>query len=59
MVEADRSCPDVLMQVSAVQAALDKVALGLIDGHIGRLGPAEDARPAELMVLLTRVLRRT
>ena len=33
MVEDDRYCIDVLTQISAVQAALDKVALGLLDGH--------------------------
>jgi len=33
MVEEDRYCIDVLTQISATQAALDKVALGLLDGH--------------------------
>ena len=33
MVEEDRYCIDVLTQVSAIQAALDKVSLGLLDGH--------------------------
>ena len=33
MVEDDRYCIDVLTQISAVQAALDKVALGLLDDH--------------------------
>jgi CsoR family transcriptional regulator, copper-sensing transcriptional repressor len=33
MVEEDRYCMDVLTQISAVQAALDKVALGLLDAH--------------------------
>ncbi len=33
MVEEDRYCIDVLTQISAAQAALDKVALGLLDGH--------------------------
>ena len=33
MVDDDRYCIDVLTQISAVQAALDKVALGLLDGH--------------------------
>jgi CsoR family transcriptional regulator, copper-sensing transcriptional repressor len=33
MVEEDRYCIDVLTQIGAVQAALDKVALGLLDGH--------------------------
>ena len=33
MVEDDRYCIDVITQISAVQAALDKVALGLLDDH--------------------------
>ena len=33
MVEEDRYCIDVLTQISAAQAALDKVALGLLDDH--------------------------
>ena len=33
MVDDDRYCIDVLTQISAVQAALDKVALGLLDEH--------------------------
>nr|MBA3732575.1 metal-sensitive transcriptional regulator [Gammaproteobacteria bacterium] len=31
MIEADRYCIDVITQISAAQAALDKVALGLLD----------------------------
>jgi DNA-binding FrmR family transcriptional regulator len=34
MVEDDRWCPDILQQIAAVKAALDKVALGLADGHV-------------------------
>lgn len=33
MVEEERYCIDILTQVSAVQAALDKVALTLLDDH--------------------------
>ena len=33
MVDEDRHCIDVITQISAVQAALDKVALGLLGGH--------------------------
>ncbi|HVO52843.1 MAG TPA: metal-sensitive transcriptional regulator [Solirubrobacterales bacterium] len=33
MVEEERYCIDVLTQISAIEAALDKVALGLIDDH--------------------------
>ena len=34
MVDEDRYCIDVLQQISAIQAALNKVALGLVDGHV-------------------------
>jgi CsoR family transcriptional regulator, copper-sensing transcriptional repressor len=33
MVEEERYCIDVLTQVAAIQAALDKVALSLLDDH--------------------------
>ena len=33
MVEDERYCIDVLTQLSAIQAALDHVALGLLDDH--------------------------
>jgi DNA-binding FrmR family transcriptional regulator len=35
MVDEDRYCIDVLTQISAIQAALDKVALGLLDELMG------------------------
>jgi DNA-binding FrmR family transcriptional regulator len=34
MVEDGRWCPDILQQIAAVRAALDKVALGLASGHV-------------------------
>ena len=63
MVEEDRYCIDVLTQISAVQAALDKVALGLLDEHAHHcvLGAAEadrDAKTAELMAAVGRLMRR-
>jgi DNA-binding FrmR family transcriptional regulator len=33
MVDEERYCIDILTQVSAVQAALDKVSLALLDEH--------------------------
>jgi CsoR family transcriptional regulator, copper-sensing transcriptional repressor len=33
MVEDERYCIDVLTQIGAIEAALDRVALGLIDDH--------------------------
>jgi len=63
MVEADRYCVDVLTQISAIQAALDKVALGLLDGHartcvVGAEKNLQDERTAELMVAVGRLMRR-
>jgi CsoR family transcriptional regulator, copper-sensing transcriptional repressor len=34
MVEEDRYCIDVLTQIEAAEAALDKIALGLLDEHV-------------------------
>ncbi len=63
MVDEDRYCIDVLTQISAVQAALDKVALGLLDDHARHCvidGPAElkDDRTEELMAAVARLMRR-
>ena len=63
MVEADRYCIDVLTQISAVQAALDKVALGLVDEHarhcvMGAEGDERDAKTEELMGAVGRLMRR-
>jgi len=64
MVEDDRYCIDVLTQISAVQAALDKVALGLLDDHarhcvIGGESGDQDERTAELMGAVGRLMRRS
>ncbi len=63
MVEDDRYCIDVLTQIAAVQAALDKVALGLLDGHarhcvIGGAASEQDERTVELMGAVGRLMRR-
>ena len=63
MVQDDRYCIDVLTQISAIQAALDKVALGLLDDHarVCVTGAAEserDARTQELMAAVGRLMRR-
>jgi CsoR family transcriptional regulator, copper-sensing transcriptional repressor len=63
MVEEDRYCIDVLTQISAVQAALDKVALGLMDDHARHCvvgGPQEQQadRTDELMAAVARLMRR-
>src|SRR2546421_7967988 len=63
MVEDDRYCIDVLTQISAVQAALDKVALGLLDDHahhcvIGADAADQHDRTEELMGAVGRLMRR-
>ncbi|HEX2053491.1 MAG TPA: metal-sensitive transcriptional regulator [Actinomycetota bacterium] len=35
MVEADKYCIDILDQISAVDSALKKVAVGLLKDHLG------------------------
>ena len=63
MVEDDRYCIDILTQISAAQAALDKVALGLLDGHahtcvIGADSEQQDERTDEMMAAVARLMRR-
>ena len=63
MIEDDRYCIDVLTQISAVQAALDKVALGLMDEHarhcvVGAKPGEEGAMTDELMAAVGRLMRR-
>ena len=65
MVEEDRYCIDVLTQINAVQAALDKIALGLLDEHARYCllgegeGPDKPAAQAdELMGAVGRMFSR-
>ena len=61
MVEDDRYCIDVLTQISAVQAALDKVALGLLDDHARHCVTGADDqadKTDELMAAVARLMRR-
>lgn len=63
MVEEDRWCPEILTQVAAVQAALDRVALGLAESHaqhciVGGSEADQEERTAELMAALGRLVRR-
>ena len=46
MVEDERYCIDILTQISAIQAALDKVALGLLDDQGGRSSSVRKTRQA-------------
>jgi DNA-binding FrmR family transcriptional regulator len=65
MVDEDRYCIDVLTQISAVQAALDKIALGLLDDHArhcmqGKGSAPEDRQEQvdEMMGAVGRLLGR-
>jgi DNA-binding FrmR family transcriptional regulator len=60
MVEEDRYCIDVLTQIEAAQAALNKIALGLVDDHVrhcmrGGKG-ASEKQVAELMSAVGRLV---
>jgi Uncharacterized protein conserved in bacteria len=65
MVDEDRYCIDVLTQISAIQAALDQIALGLLDGHArvcmrsGGAAPLDpDEQVTELMGAVGRLVKR-
>jgi DNA-binding FrmR family transcriptional regulator len=65
MVEEDRYCIDILTQISAAQAALDKIALGLLDAHArhcmqgkGEAPEDPDEQVAELMGAVGRLVHR-
>ena len=62
MVDDDRYCIDILTQIGAVQAALDKVSLGLVDGHVrhcvlGAEPHERQQRTEELVQAVGRLLR--
>lgn len=65
MVEEDRYCIDILTQISAVTRALQQVALGLLDEHLGHCvreaieggGPGADAKVAEASEAVARLVR--
>ena len=62
MIEEDRYCIDVLTQISAVQSALDAVALGLLDDHVrhcvlGSSGEVQADRTTELMAAVGRLVK--
>jgi DNA-binding FrmR family transcriptional regulator len=65
MVEEERYCIDVVTQINAVQAALDKISLGLLDDHArhcmrgkGTAPSDPDAQVDELMGAVGRLLSR-
>jgi DNA-binding FrmR family transcriptional regulator len=63
MVTEERYCIDVLTQIGAVQAALDKVALGLLDEHTRHCvveadGTERVEKVDELMAAVGRLVKR-
>ena len=61
MVADDRYCMDILTQISAIEAALEKVSLGLLDGHARVcMSGGDDTEPHvdELMAAVGRLLGR-
>lgn len=63
MIDEDRYCVDVLVQVAAVRAALNKVGMSLFEGHArGCMAAAAkrgegDAAAAELMEVLAQFVK--
>jgi DNA-binding FrmR family transcriptional regulator len=63
MVDEERYCIDILTQISAAQAAIDKVALALLDEHtrhcvVGAETPeARAEKTEEMMEAVGRLLR--
>lgn len=65
MVSEDRYCIDVLTQISAVTRALQEVAIGLLDEHLGHCvreaieagGPEADDKVAEASAAVARLVR--
>ena len=62
MIEDDRYCIDVVTQITAIQAALDKVALSLLEDHashcvVGAEPELQDERTEELMAAVRRLMR--
>jgi DNA-binding FrmR family transcriptional regulator len=62
MVDEERYCIDILTQVSAVQAALDKVALELLDDHarhcvVGATEANREEMTDEMMGAVGRLIR--
>jgi DNA-binding FrmR family transcriptional regulator len=63
MVEEDRYCIDVLTQIQAARAALEAIALGLVDDHVrncmqeGATTSKADQQVDELMDAVGRLVR--
>jgi CsoR family transcriptional regulator, copper-sensing transcriptional repressor len=60
MVQDERYCIEVVTQINAARAALDKIALGLLDDHVRHClaGSSEPEQADELMGAVGRLLSR-
>lgn len=65
MIDEDKYCIDVLTQISAVKSALESVALGLLEEHLGHCvshavaegGAEADKKLAEASAAIARLVR--
>ena len=65
MIEDDKYCIDILTQISAVNSALQSVALGLLDEHLGHCvthavaegGDEAERKLAEASAAIARLVR--
>jgi CsoR family transcriptional regulator, copper-sensing transcriptional repressor len=58
MIEDERYCIDILTQISATTAALDGVALGVLEDHVRHcVREGGDEKVDELMAALQRFVR--
>jgi DNA-binding FrmR family transcriptional regulator len=62
MIAEERYCIDILTQISAIEAALDKVAIGLLDDHarhcvVGANESNREEKTEEMMGAVARLLR--
>ncbi len=60
MIDEDRYCPEVLTQIAAVRAALDRVGLMLLEDHTRGciVDAVREGHPDEAMTELMGVLRK-
>jgi len=65
MIDDEKYCIDILTQISAVNSALQSVALGLLDEHLGHCviqavaegGERADTKLAEASAAIARLVR--
>jgi DNA-binding FrmR family transcriptional regulator len=58
MIEEERYCIDILTQISAARAALDGVALGVMEDHVRHcVREGGDEKVTELMGAVERLVR--